>query len=179
MLKKILINFILLSILLCFGGCEVRPTEIITSFLDSVKEKKIVQAGKFCTPELRESLKNFPSALKNYKYGIKIINFDFIDLQKTKEGLVALIEVKVYKPESLPPKQKGWMRVYLKKFDDKWYINSIDIDTDFYEYKKKPVPGVKPQTFNVRPFWAVEQNFSGPVSNFVFKYDKYCKEWEQ
>ncbi len=179
MIKKLFINFVLLSLLLCLSGCEVRPNEIVKSFLDSIKEKKIEQAGKYCTTDLRESLRNFPSAFSSYKYGIKKFDFKFTDLQKTKDGLVAIVQVKVNRSEPPPQKQNGLMSIYLKKFDDKWYINSINIDTVNIEYKKKPVDGIKPQVFNARPFWVAIQEFSGPVSNFVFKYDNYCKEWEQ
>ena len=179
MIKNLFIKFILLSILLCLGGCEVRPNEIVKSFLELIKEKKIEQAGKYCTTDLRDSLKNFPSALKAYKYGIKKIDFKFNDLQKTKDGLVAIVQVRVLRSEPPPQERHGLMRIYLKKFDNKWFINSIDINTENVEYNKKPVDGIKPQILNTRPFWITIQEFSGPVSNFVFKYDNYCKKWEQ
>jgi len=169
--------------LLCLGGCEVRPNEVVKSFLESIEEKKINQAGNFCTVPLRNSLKNFPYALNSYKYAIKIIEFDFIDLQKTKDGLVAIVQVKANRFDPIQHRrhglQQGLMHIYLKKFDSKWFINSIDINTENIEYNKKTVKGIKPQIINARPIWITNQDFSGSLSNFVYKYDKYCKEWEQ
>jgi len=179
MIKKLFINFVLLSLLLNLAGCEVRPNEIIKSFLESIEEKKINQAGSFCTVELRNSLKKFPYAFNSYKFAIKKIEFDFNDLQKTKDGLVALVQVKANRSEPPPQKQNGLMSIYLKKIENKWFINSINIDTVNIQYNKKPVKGVKPQMINSRPFWVTVQELSGPISNFVYKYDNYCKEWEQ
>ena len=176
----IILKIFLVSNLLFFAGCEVHPNETVNSFLNSVKEKKIEQAGKYCTAGLRGSLNNFPSALKNYKYGIKKINFEFNDLQKTKDGLVALIKVKVDERNWPPPKvQYGLMRIYLEKSNKRWYINSIDVETDLIEFKKHPVPGVKPKEFNDRPFWILSQRFSGSLSNLLYKYNNACLEWEQ
>ncbi len=179
MIKNLFIKFGLLSLLLALSGCKVRPNEIVKSFLESIEEKKIVQAGKYCTSDLRDSFKNFHSAYKVYKYGIKKIDFKFNDLQKTKDGLVAIVQVRVLKNEPPPYERRGLMRIYLKKFDNKWFINSIDIDTENVEYNKKPVKGIKPQIPNARPFWITIQEFSGPAANFVFKFDKYCGKWEQ
>ena len=165
--------------LLCFGGCEVRPNEVVNSFLELIEKKEINQAGNFCTTALRNSLNKFPYAFSSFKYEIKKIEFDFKDLQKTKDGLVAIVHVKVNRSNPPPPKQSGLIKIYLKKFNDKWFINSINIETDNIVYNKKPVEGIKPQRPNGRPFWIMIQNFSGSVSNFVFKYDNYCKEWQQ
>ena len=184
MLKKKIINFILLFCLICFCGCEVHPREVITSFLNAVENKNLNQAGKFCNPTLRESLKHFPSAFQNYKYGIIKIDFKFEDLQKTKEGFLALVQVKVLRnePPPFPPYiPSGLLSLHLKKYNDKWYINSIDIKTQNVEYNKKPLPGIKPKRFehSPRPFWEKKEMFSGSISNFIFKYDKYCREWNQ
>ena len=179
MIKKLFIFLILFSMLLCLGGCEVHPNEVVKSFLESIEKKEINQAENFCTVPLRNSLKNFPYAFNSYKYAIKKIEFDFKDLQKTKNGLVAFVQVRILRFEPPPFECQGLMSIHLKKFDNKWFINSIDINTEIMEYNKKPEEGIKPQMLNARPVWITVQEFSGPASNFVFKYDKYCKEWEQ
>jgi len=179
MKKKIFISFVLLSLLVNLTGCQVHPNEVVKSFLELIKEKKINQAGNFCTVELRNSLRNFPYAFNSYKYAIKKIEFDFKDLQKTKDGLVAFVKVRVIRFEPPPSECQGLMSIFLKKFDNKWFINSIDINTENIEYNKKQVRGVKARIINARPIWITVQEFSGSVSNFIFKYDNYCKKWEQ
>jgi|GEM_PF-3346358 len=178
-LKNIYLKFILFSCLLFLIGCEVRPNEVVKSFLDSVKEKKLHNAGNFCTAELRESLDNFPSAYKSYMYGTRIIDFNFTDLQKTKEGMVAIVKVKVDRPWPPPKDQAGLLWVFLKRIDNKWYINSINIDTYLIKFNKKPIKAVNPKINNGRPFWITDEKFSGNLRDFLVKYDKYCKEWEQ
>jgi len=179
-LLKIFSHLALLVALILFCGCQVKPDETVNSFLEAVADKNLNKAAIFCTKSFREEFTNLPSALKNYKYSIKKINWDLRNLYVNQNGFMADVYVSIEREQPAPRNLQALLAINLTKENGKWYISSVQSTIpEYIEFTtKQQKKEDKYFLFTlVRPRWMIKKNINEPLSSFVKQYDRYCYSW--
>lgn len=176
---KIISRITSFSAIVLFCGCQVKPTETINSFFEAVADKNLNKATTFCTKSFGENFTNMPSALKNYNYSVKKINWDMQDLYVRTNGLLANVYVSVEREWPMPNIVQAFLAVDLIQKNGKWYISSIQSAIpEYVEFTAEPQNTDKYYLFTlVKPRWMIKKQINKPLSAFIKEYDKCCYSW--
>jgi len=176
---KIIPRITLLSAVILICGCQVKPDETINSFFEAVADKNLNHAATFCTESFRDNFTEIPSALKNFNYSIKNVNWDLQDMYVQTNGMLAKIYVSLEREWPMPARLQALLAVSLVKEKGKWYISSVQsVIPEYIEFTIEPQKTDKYYLFTlVRPRWITEKQINEPLSSFIKKYDKCCYSW--
>jgi len=176
---KIILRITSFSAVVLICGCRVKPAETINSFFEAVADKNLNHAATFCTESFRENFTNIPSALRNFNYSIKNINWDMQDMYVQTNGLLAKIYVSVERDWPMPARLQALLAVSLVKENGVWYISSVQSAVpEYIEFTTEPQNADKYYLFTlVRPRWIIEKHINEPLSSFIKEYDRCCYSW--
>jgi len=169
----------LIAVIISLSGCQVKPADAVNSFFKAVADKDLNVAASFCTKTFSDKFTNLPSALKNYNYSMKKINWDLKNLYVKKNGMLAEVYLSIEREWPVPARLQAILAVDLINQKGKWYISSIQSTIpDYVEFTTKPQNDDKYFLFTlIRPRWVLKKSVNEPLPLFVKRYDKTCYSW--
>jgi len=176
---KIILRITLFSAIVLLCGCQVKPAETINSFFEAVADKNLNHAATFCTKSFRENFTDLPSALKNFNYSVKKINWDLQNIYVQTNGLLAKVYLSVEREWPMPGRLQALLAVDLIKENGKWYISSVQSTIpEYVEFTTEPQNTDSYFLFTlVKPRWIIRKQINEPLSSFIKNYDKCCYSW--